>query len=526
MTAPRVLIADKLSPAAVRIFEERGVQADIKTGLTPDQLLEIIGDYDGLAVRSATKATKAVIARAGRLKVIGRAGIGVDNVDIPAATAAGVVVMNTPFGNSITTAEHAIAMMFALARQLPAADASTQAGKWEKNRFMGVELYGKTLGLIGCGNIGGIVADRANGLKMKTIAYDPFLSPERAVELGVEKVELDDLLARADIISLHTPLTDKTRNILSRDALARTRKGVMIVNCARGGLVDEEALREALEMGQVGAAGFDVFVEEPAQQNVLFGAPNFVATPHLGASTLEAQENVALQVAEQMSDFLLNGAVSNALNMPSVTADEAPRLKPFIALAEKLGAFAGQMVDADLTGIEVAYLGEVSKLNVKPLTAAAMAGVLRPMLQDINMVSAPAIATERGIAVTESRQELSAVYDSLVRITITGASGQRTFAGTVVAGAPRVVEINGVELDAPFAPAMLYSSNEDKPGFIGKLGVLLGDRGVNIATFNLGRTTSGGDAIALVGVDQPADETLLGEVRALPHVKEARALRF
>jgi D-3-phosphoglycerate dehydrogenase len=524
--APRVLIADKLSPAAVRIFEERGVQADVKPGLSKEELLDIIPGYDGLAVRSATKADKALIAAARNLKVIGRAGIGVDNVDVPAATAAGVVVMNTPFGNAITTAEHAIAMMFALARQLPSADASTQAGKWEKNRFMGVELYGKVLGLIGCGNIGGIVADRANGLRMKPIAYDPFLSPERAVELGVEKVELDELLARADIITLHTPLTDKTRNILSREAIARTRKGVMIINCARGGLVDEQALREALESGHVAGAAFDVFVEEPARQNVLFGAPNFVATPHLGASTLEAQENVALQVAEQMSDFLLTGAVSNALNMPSVTADEAPRLKPFIALAEKLGAFAGQMVDADLTAVDVAYEGEVSKLNVKPLTAAALAGVLRPMLQDINMVSAPAIATERGMAVSESRQELSAVYDSLVRITMTGAWGERAFAGTVVAGVPRVVEINGVELDAPFAPAMLYSNNEDRPGFIGSLGVLLGERGVNIATFNLGRTSAGGDAIALIGVDQPADDGLLGEVRGLPHVKEARALRF
>ena len=306
--APRVLIADQLSPAAVKIFEARGVQADVITGLTKDQLLEIIDQYDGLAVRSATKADKDVIAKAKNLKVVGRAGIGVDNVDIPAATAAGVVVMNTPFGNSITTAEHAIAMMFALARQLPAADLSTQAGKWEKNRFMGIELYSKTLGLIGCGNIGGIVADRANGLKMKVIAYDPFLSPERAVEIGVEKVELDELVARAEVITLHTPLTDKTRNILSAENLAKTRKGVFIINCARGGLVDEAALRAGLDSGHIGGAAFDVFVEEPAKSNVLFGHPNFIATPHLGASTAEAQENVALQVAEQMADYLLTGA--------------------------------------------------------------------------------------------------------------------------------------------------------------------------------------------------------------------------
>ena len=375
---PRVLIADQLSPAAVKIFADRGVDADTKVGLTKGELLKIIDQYDGLAVRSATKADKDVIAAAKRLKVIGRAGIGVDNVDIPAATAAGMVVMNTPFGNSITTAEHAIALIFALARQVPEANISTQGGKWEKNRFMGVELYAKTLGIIGCGNIGGIVADRANGLKMKVIGYDPFLSPERAVELGIEKVELDDLLARADIITLHTPLTDKTRNVLSKEALAKTKKGVLIVNCARGGLVDEAALREGLDSGHIGGAGFDVFTAEPAKENVLFGAPNFIATPHLGASTNEAQENVALQVAEQISDYLMNGAVTNALNSPSVTADEAPKLKPFIALAEKLGAFAGQMVDQEMKRIEIAYLGEVSKLNLRPLTAAALAGVLRP----------------------------------------------------------------------------------------------------------------------------------------------------
>ncbi len=523
---PRVLIADPLSPAAVQIFQERGVSADTKTGLSKDELIALIPAYDGLAVRSATKADKDVIAAAANLKVIGRAGIGVDNIDVGAATAAGVVVMNTPFGNSITTAEHAIALIFALARQLPAADASTQAGKWEKNRFMGVELYAKTLGLIGCGNIGSIVADRALGLKMRVIAYDPFLTPERAVEIGVEKVELDELLARADVISLHTPLTDKTRNILSREALAQTKPGVRIVNCARGGLVDEAALREALDNGHVGGAAFDVFTVEPARENPLFGAPNFIATPHLGASTLEAQENVALQVAEQMSDYLLTGAVSNALNSPSITAEEAPRLKPYVALAEKLGAFAGQMVDADLTAIDVAYLGQAAALNVKPLTAAALAGVLRPMLAEVNMVSAPGVAKARGITVSERRQEVSPVYDSVMRITVTSRSGERAFAGSVIGGLPRVVEVKGMELDAPFAPAMLYVNNLDRPGFIGAIGNLLGEQGVNIATFNLGRTASGGDAIALIGIDQGVDERFLARVRALPQVKEVRALRF
>ena len=523
---PRVLIADKLSPAAVDIFRQRGVEADVKTGLSKDELLKIIGDYDGLAVRSATKADKDVIAAAGQLKVIGRAGIGVDNVDIPAATSKGIVVMNTPFGNSITTAEHAVAMMFALARQIPAADASTQAGKWEKNRFMGIELYAKTLGLIGAGNIGSIVADRANGLKMKVVAYDPFLSAERAVEIGVEKVELDELLARADFITLHTPLTDKTRNILSAGSLAKAKKGVLIVNCARGGLVDEAALRALLDSGHVGGAAFDVFVEEPATANVLFGAPNFIATPHLGASTLEAQENVALQVAEQMSDYLLTGAVTNALNSPSVSAEEAPKLKPFVALAERLGAFAGQMIDVEIKAVELAYEGEVAQLNTRPLTAAALAGVMRPVLAEINMVSAPAAARERGVTVTESKQDDSPVFESLVRITVTTTMGKRSFAGTVVAGTPRIVEVKGMELDAPFGPTMLYVNNQDKPGFIGAVGALLADARVNIATFNLGRVAAGEDAICLIGVDQEPDEGLVGRIRALPHVKEARILRF
>jgi D-3-phosphoglycerate dehydrogenase / 2-oxoglutarate reductase len=523
---PRVLIADSLSPAAVEIFRRRGVEADVKVGLSKPELLAVIGDYDGLAVRSATKADKDVIAAGKRLKVIGRAGIGVDNIDIPAATQAGVVVMNTPFGNSITTAEHAIAMMFALARQLPAADSSTQAGKWEKNRFMGTELYAKTLGLIGAGNIGSIVADRANGLKMKVLAHDPFLSPERAVEIGVEKVELAELLARADIISLHTPLTDKTRNILSAEALAATKPGVLIVNCARGGLVDEAALRKGLDEGRIGGAAFDVFVEEPAKANPLFGAPNFIATPHLGASTREAQENVALQVADQMSDFLLTGAVTNALNSPSITAEEAPRLKPYVALAERLGAFAGQMVDVGLKGVDVAFEGEVAELNVRPLSAAALAGVMRPMLAEINMVSAPAVARERGVTVSESRQDHSPIYENLMRITVHTEMGRRSFAGTVVAGAPRIVEVKGMDLESAFAPAMLYVNNLDKPGFIGALGALLGEAGVNIATFNLGRVAAGDDAIALVGVDQAPDEALIAKIRALPHVKEARVLRF
>src|SRR5882724_1982755 len=353
--APRVLISDALSPAAVQIFKDRGVEVDFqpKLGADREKLAELIGGFDGLAIRSATKVTPKILERAKNLKVIGRAGIGVDNVDIPAATAKGIIVMNTPFGNSITTAEHAITLMLALARQIPQADLSTQAGKWEKNKFMGVEITGKTLGVIGAGNIGSIVVDRAIGLRMRVIAYDPFLSPERAADIGVHKVELEELFRRADFITLHTPLTEKTRNIIDASAFAVMKKGVRIVNCARGGLVDELALRAALDSGQVAGAAFDVFTEEPAKDNPLFGHPNVVCSLLLGAATTEAQENVALQVAEQMSDYLLQGAIANAVNFPSITAEEAPRLRPFITLAEKLGSFAGQLTESGIQKVQL-----------------------------------------------------------------------------------------------------------------------------------------------------------------------------
>ena len=369
---PKVLVSDTLSETAVQIFRDRGIDVDFEPGLgkDKDRLLEVIGQYDGLAIRSATKVTAKILAAATNLKVIGRAGIGVDNVDIPAASKKGVIVMNTPFGNSITTAEHAIAMMFAVARQIPEASASTHAGKWEKSRFMGVELTAKTLGVIGAGNIGGIVCDRARALKMKVIAYDPFLSEDHAAKLGVTKVELDELLGRSDFITFHVPLTDKTRNILSRENIAKLKPGVRIVNCARGGLVDEEALAEALKDGRVAGAAFDVFAVEPATDSPLFNLPNVVVTPHLGAATTEAQENVALQVAEQMSDYLLTGAVSNALNMPSVTAEEAKVMGPWLKLAAHLGAFVGQLTDEPVRAINILYDGQVAQMNTAALNAS------------------------------------------------------------------------------------------------------------------------------------------------------------
>ena len=503
------------------------VEVDEITGKTPDELIAIIGDYDGLAIRSSTKVTKAILAAAINLKVIGRAGIGVDNVDIPSASAQGVVVMNTPFGNSITTAEHAIALMFALARQLPEADASTQAGKWEKNRFMGVELTNKTLGLIGAGNIGSIVADRALGLRMKVVAFDPFLSPERAVELGVEKVELDDLLARADFITLHTPLTDQTRNILSAENLAKTKKGVRIINCARGGLIDEAALKAGLDSGHVGGAALDVFVTEPAKESPLFGTPNFVSTPHLGASTDEAQVNVAIQVAEQMSDYLMSGGITNALNVPSLSAEEAPRLKPYMALAEKLGSLVGQLTTGSIGRISIHSEGAAAELNQKPMISAVLAGFLRTQTDTVNMVNAPLLAKERGMEVREVRTAREGDYHTLLRVSVRTDAGERSVAGTLFGdAAPRLVELFGIKIEADLAGHMLYVVNEDAPGFIGRLGSLLGEQAVNIGTFHLGRRSAGGEAVLLLSVDDAVTPDLLARVRALAGVKTAMGLAF
>jgi D-3-phosphoglycerate dehydrogenase len=526
---PRVLVSDQLSPTAVQIFKDRGVEVDYLPDLGKDKekLASVIDQYDGLAIRSATKVTEKLIAAATRLKVIGRAGIGVDNVDIPAASRKGIIVMNTPFGNSITTAEHAIAMMFAVARQLPEADTSTRAGKWEKNRFMGVEITGKTLGVVGCGNIGSIVAMRGIGLKMHVVAYDPFLSEERASQLGVEKLELDDLLARADFITLHTPLTDKTRGIIDKAAIARMKDGVRIINCARGGLIVEADLVEALKSGKVAGAGIDVFETEPATENPLFSLPNVVCTPHLGAATTEAQENVALQIAEQMSDYLIKGAVSNAINMPSITAEEAPLLKPFIKLAEVLGSFVGQVTEEPIQEVEILFDGSTASMNTRALISAALAGLIRPQVADVNMVSAPIMVKERGIIVAEVKRDKSGVFDGYIRLTVKTAKQTRAIAGTCFSdGKPRFIQIKGINLDAEVGEHMLYTTNADAPGIIGLLGTVCGDNGVNIANFALGRNRPGGDAIALLYLDAPFPEQVLAKVRAHKTIDSAKPLRF
>jgi D-3-phosphoglycerate dehydrogenase / 2-oxoglutarate reductase len=527
--APKILISDALSPAAVAIFKERGLEVDFQPNLGKDKekLAQLIDGFDGLAIRSATKVTGKILERAQNLKVIGRAGIGVDNVDIPAATARGIIVMNTPFGNSITTAEHAITLMFALARQIPEADASTRAGKWEKNKFLGVEISGKTLGVIGCGNIGSIVADRARGMKMRVVAYDPYLSDERALDLGVEKVDLEELLRRSDFITLHTPLTDKTRNIINADSLALTKKSLRVINCARGGLIDEAALFDALSSGRIAGAALDVFVTEPATDSPLFALPNVVCTPHLGASTTEAQENVALQIAEQMSDYLMRGAISNAVNFPSISAEEAPKLKPFVALAERLGSFAGQLTETGIQRVQISYQGNVAQMNTRALSSAAIAGLLRPMLQDINVVSAPTVAKDRGIVVEETRREAEGDYESLITLTVKTDRQSRHVSGTVYAdGRPRIVNIKGIRMDAEFGPSMIYITNLDKPGFIGKFSSTLGDAGINIATFHVGREAPGGHAVALIEIDGELPADVLAKVRALPQVQQAKPLRF
>ncbi|MCB9988030.1 MAG: phosphoglycerate dehydrogenase [Rhodospirillales bacterium] len=527
MSRPRVLISDKMNPLAAEIFEKSGCDVDVKTGMSPEELIACIGDYDGLAIRSSTTVTKDVLAAAKNLKVIGRAGIGVDNVDVPAATEAGVVVMNTPFGNSITTAEHAIAMMVSLARDIPQASASTHAGKWEKSKFMGVELYNKTLGVIGCGNIGAIAADRALGLRMKVIAFDPFLTEDRAVELGVEKVELDELYKRADFITIHVPKNDKTAGMINKNSIAKMKDGVRIINCARGGIVVEADLKEALDSGKVAGAALDVFEKEPAKENILFGHEKVICTPHLGASTTEAQVNVAIQVAEQLSDYLVNGAVMNALNMPSISAEEAPKLKPYMKLAEQLGALAGQMTDEAITAVNISYEGSVAEVKTAALSALVMANLLKPQLDTVNVVNAMQAAQARGIELSETKAGSSKDFRSLITVKITTKAATHTVAGTLFTGKePRIVNIEGVPIEAALSNHMLYTRNDDTPGYIGALGMLLGGAGFNIADFRLGRIEGGSEAVALVSLDAELSDDIFKEVANLPQNKKALRLKF
>ena len=524
----RVLISDSMSSKAADIFREKGVDVTVSPNLSQAELIELIPFYDGLAVRSATQVTSDIIAAASRLKVIGRAGIGTDNIDIDAATNKGVVVMNTPFGNAITTAEHSIAMIFAVARQIPSANASTHQGLWEKSRFMGIELTGKILGIIGCGNIGSIVAERALGLKMKVLAYDPFLSLERAAKLGVKKVTLEALLASANFVTLHVPKTPQTENIIDADALAQMQKGAYLINCARGGLVDEDALAKALQSGHLAGAALDVFGQEPAKENVLFGMDSVVCTPHLGAATLEAQEKVALQVAEQISDYLLEGAISNALNAPSLSAEQAKVLAPYLTLCRQLGSLAGQLTKDEMTAIDICFSGQATEVETSPLVQTAVMAALKPQLTSINMVNALTIAKERGIEVKTSICETTDQdYNSIISLEITTQSKKRALKGTLINGhMPRLIEIKGIKLESELMDHMLYVANKDRPGFIGAMGSILGKIGLNVATFHLGRTAPGEDAVSLIGIDGGIDKQSIAAIKALPMVDHVTYLRF
>ena len=524
---PKVLIADEMSEVAVQAFAGRGIEVGVHAGLAPDALAEIVEDYEGLVVRSATKVTADLLARATRLKVVGRAGTGVDNVDMDAATARGIVVMNTPHGNSVTAAEHTIAMMCALARRIPEADRSTRKGGWERGRFMGVELRDKTLGIIGCGTIGAIVATLAQGLRMRVVACDPYLSPERADSLGVTLVTMDELLRDADVITLHVPLSDETRGTLDADALAKTKPGVRIVNCARGGLIVESALKSALESGLVAGAALDVFEEEPARENPLFALDEVIATPHLGASTLEAQENVAHQIAQQMAEYLLTGTVVNAVNAPSVTPEEMAKLGPYLTLAEQIGSFAGQIADGRIRGVTIAYEGQASALDSRLLTAAALQGLLAPRLDNINIVNAPFLARERGIAVREVKSATTADYQTLMRVDVQSEDRVQGVAGTLIgSGGRRIVEIEGIAIEAALGPHMLYFTNDDRPGLIGAVATILGGAGINIATFSLGRREQGGDAVGLIGVDSLVPDEVLDRLRDRAAVIRLTRLKF
>ena len=524
---PKVLIADKMSEKAEKIFLEKGLDVDVITGLDKEKLISIVEKYDGIVVRSSTKITEKIFKKAENLKIVGRAGIGVDNIDVDAATANGVVVMNTPFGNAITTAEHAIALILGLMRNLPQANNSTHGGKWEKSKYMGQEVTGKILGIIGCGNIGSIVADRAKGLRMRVIAYDPFLTPERANILGVKKVELNDLLQQSDVISLHVPMTEQTKNIINKKTIGKCKKGVRIINCARGGLIDEKALLEAIEKGHIGGAAIDVYEVEPAKKSILFGNDKIICTPHLGASTIEAQENVAIQIAEQISDYLIEGAVTNALNMPSISADEAPILSPFVKLSEQLGLFAGQLMLSNFDKIEIEYVGDISDFNCAPITSAAVSGILKPSLSDINMVNAPSLARDKGITISEVKKDESSAYESYIKVSLKTKGRSFSIGGTVFSdGHPRIVQINGINLEAELNRNMLYVTNKDVPGLIGHLGLILGEEGINIASFNLGRSAPLEDAMALIGVDSEINAKVIENVKKLESIVTVNNLIF
>ncbi len=523
----KVLVSDKISDSGVKLLKmEPDMEVDVKTGLSPQELKEIIDEYDALVVRSATKVTRDIIEAASRLKVVGRAGTGVDNIDLEAATEKGIVVMNTPGGNTVAAAEHAISMMLSMARKIPQACASMKEGKWEKKKFMGVEVHGKTLGVIGMGRIGSLVAKMGLGLGMRVIACDPYLSQKAAKDMGVTLTDLDTLYAESDFITIHAPLTQETRNMISREAFKKMKEGVMLVNCARGGIVDEEALMEAIQVGKVAGAALDVFATEPPPPDYpLLKLEEVICTPHLGASTREAQEVVAIAIVQQIIDYLKRGIVKNAVNVPSIKPELAAKAEPYIHLAQKLGSFIAQIFEGRMEELVVEYAGEVLEEGIYPtLTSAALAGLLKPILGNgVNMVNAPVIAKQRGIRVVESKSDQSEGYISLIRLILMGDGKETSASGTLIKrDAPRIVMVNGYPIEAEPTGYMLFFTNYDRPGVIGRIGTILGDAGVNIAGMRLGRTQPGELAIAILNVDSPVPEEVMEKIRALPNITFAK----
>jgi D-3-phosphoglycerate dehydrogenase/(S)-sulfolactate dehydrogenase len=525
----RVLVADDLSAEGVGILRKAGLQVDVRVGLKPEELEAVIGDYDAVAVRSATKITARVLEKAARLKVVGRAGVGIDNVDLEAATRRGVVVMNTPGGSSVTVAELTIAMMLALSRHIAQATASVKAGKWEKKRFQGRELAGKTLGVVGIGNIGSVVVDRARAMKMDVVAYDPFISPEIAAQLGVQIVTLDELWRRADVVSLHVPLTDQTRNIVNAGTIAKMRKGALLVNCARGGLVDEKALADALLSGHLGGAALDVFEKEPVPaDHPLLKVDGFICTPHLGASTEEAQAAVAVAIAEQLAAYLTTGEVRNAVNVPAMSREALERFGPYLALAERLGSLAGQLAPAGTREVRISFAGELAEAPQRPITSAVLKGILSSFeAVPVNAVSAPAVARDRGIAVSEERSAGAQDYASLLTVAVRGQGGEAVVAGTVFGKRdPRIVRVNQFRLEAVPEGNIILSENDDAPGVVGNIGAALGAAGVNIARISLSRDDARSAAVSLINVDSAPSDELLERLRRLPHVRQVRRIQL
>jgi D-3-phosphoglycerate dehydrogenase len=518
-----------MSDVGIKIFEEaQDIQVDVNTGLSPDELKAVIGQYDALAIRSATKVTADIIAAADNLKVIGRAGIGLDNVDIPAASQRGIVVMNTPEGNTITTAEHAIAMIMALSRNIPQATSSLKQGKWEKKQLKGREIFNKTLGLIGSGNIGRIVSDRAKGMKMKVIVYDPYIKPQTLEKLDLEPVSLEELLKRSDYITIHTPKTDETANMINKDTLAKMRPGAMLINCARGGIVNEDDLYDALKSGHLGGAALDVFSTEPPGKIKLMELPNFICTPHLGASTGEAQDNVAKDVAEQIIAYLLHGTVKNAVNVPSISSELMSILRPFAMLVERMGSLQTQLAESAVLETQIHYAGAIAEYDLTPLTTAMLKGLLFPILKDdVNFVNAPYIASERGIKVVESKSKTSEDFSSLIKLTVKTLEGENIVSGTIFGKTlPRILRINNFYLEALPEGHILFIHNEDKPGVIGRIAGALGKHDINISRMQVGEEKQHQQNVILLSTNTVVDDAVLDEIRGLPNVFSARRIEL